>query len=110
MDNNNSDIIFTENLKQRTTMGTKSSNTVTGVWPAKQPSSLILNFFEVKEIVGKNTQKVKCLLRNIKNEITSNNIKDNVISVTDHGVSFVFFVTLDVDGNYGLLFNEAINY
>ena len=89
---------------------TVAKNSTLGVWPAKQPSSLIINFSEVKEVVGKNTEKVKCLLRNIKNEITSNNIKDNAIIVKDHGVSFIFFVTLDVDGNFGLLFNGAVNY
>lgn len=82
-----------------------NNNSSVGVWPAKQPSSLIINFFEVDDIIGKNTKKVNCLLRNIKKEIASNNIKDNVISIKDHGVSFIFFVTLDVDGNYGLLFN-----
>ena len=90
-------------------MRTSKTKTVQGVWP-QEPNTLIINFYEVKELVGKNVQKLQCLLRNIKKEISTNNIKDNIVKVVDHGVAFVFFVTLDVDGNYGLLFNEAINY
>lgn len=89
-------------------MGTTSKNkgiTTQGVWPEKQPSSLILNFFEIVDIIGKNAKKVNCLLRNIKDAITSNSINDNTIQIKDHGMSWEFLVTKDPDGNFGLLFN-----
>ena len=86
-------------------MKTTTTTTTKGVWQADvQPSSLIINFFEITDIIGKNTQKVSCLLNNIKKEISTNNIKNNVIAIADHGVNWLFDVTIDSNGNYGLLF------
>lgn len=80
-----------------------------GIWPTNvQPSSLIVNFFAITDIV-KNKEKVSCLLNNIGKEIVKRSkfpttIKDNTIAISDHGMKWMFDVTMDVDGNYGLLF------
>ena len=75
-----------------------------GIWPAdKQPSSLIINFFEITDMIGKNEQKVSCLLNNIKKEISNASTK-NSIAIADNGLNWLFDVTIDIDGNYGLLF------
>jgi hypothetical protein len=88
----------------------KTATTKTqGVWRAdKQPSSLIINFFEITDII-KNEKKVSCLLSNIKKEVSflAFGIKksnSNTISIPDHGLNWLFDITIDADGNYGLLF------
>lgn len=85
----------------------KTTNTK-GTWEAdKQPSSLILNYFEVTDIIGENTQKVNALLNNIKKEITllAFGVKNtNTIVIEDFGMKWVFDVTIDANGNHGLLF------
>ena len=86
-----------------------TTTTKKGVWPVNiQPSSLIVNFFAVKDIV-KNKAKVSCLLNNIGKEINKRakfplTIKDSTIAIADHGMNWIFDVTIDVNGNYGLLF------
>lgn len=86
-----------------------TTTTQRGVWPTNvQPSSLIVNFFAITDIV-KNKAKVSCLLNNIGKEIGKRTkhpltIKDSTIIVPDHGVNWSFDVTIDANGNYGLLF------
>lgn len=79
-----------------------------GTWQADvQPSSLIINFFAVTDIIGENTDKVSCLLKNIKKEISFLAFgikKSNIITVSDHGMEWLFDVTIDANGNHGLLF------
>ena len=86
-----------------------STSTQRGVWPVNtQPSSLIVNLFAITDIV-KNKAKVSCLFNNISKEIDKRSkspltIKDSTIAIADHGMKWTFDVTIDVNGNYGLLF------
>jgi hypothetical protein len=84
-----------------------------GVWQTdKQPSSLIINFFEITDII-KNEKKVSCLLNNVKKEVSllaAFGIKKiNTVSIPDHGLNWSFDITIDADGNYGLLFTGLNN-
>ena len=85
----------------------KTTNTK-GTWEVdKHPSSLILNYFEVTDIIGENTQKVNALLNNIKKEtsLLAFGVKNNnTIVIEDFGMKWVFDVTIHTDGNHGLLF------
>lgn len=87
----------------KTTTATQSR----GVWQTdKQPSSLIVNYFAVTDII-KNKAKVSCLLKNIKKEIALlafGRVSSNTITIADHGMKWTFDVTIDANGNYGLLF------
>lgn len=88
-------------------MKTTTQTQQRGIWPTNvQPSSLIVNLFAITDIV-KNKDKVSCLLSNIGKEISKRSKFppiDNTIAIADHGVNWVFDVTIDASGNFGLLF------
>jgi hypothetical protein len=86
----------------------RTNRNTQGIWDAgKKPDSLIINFFDITDIIGKNKQKVEVLLKNIKKEVSLLAFgakKDNTIVISDCGMKWVFDITIDPCGNYGLLF------
>lgn len=84
----------------------KNRNTTTqGIWPT-EPT--IVNFFAITDLV-KNKEKVSCLLKNIKKEVVNriafSPANTNSFVISDHGMKWVFDVTISPNGEYGLLFS-----
>lgn len=74
-----------------------------GKWKVNtKPDSLIINFFDLTEKIS--NDKILILMQGIAKQINSNNIVNHRVLFENNGVKLYFDITIDSNGNYGLLF------